>query len=456
MRIRGARHFATILVGLIGLCAGLAVAAAETVTLPKSVPASGKKLDKSKFTGRVISYDDAGFELRVKGDQTETVAWADLDAKTHFVVRKSLLDPKDALAHLELGTALLGLKDGKEWAEKSFAVALKLDPGLKDRVAEVKKEAAESRPAEMLKPDDEGKSGSTIKPPKEGENEGMSTAGPETIGGVEKQFWGEQTDAEQAAAVEELKAFAQKAQDKLNKSLDLKETKFFLFYSDLDPQEVKNWTGVLDRMYGMLADLFAVDKKLNIWRGKALVFVFKSQQDYIKFQMQCHDTDPGRSIGMCHTYGNGIVHIAFFRQPDELQFAHVLVHESSHGFIHRYRSPERIPSWVNEGLSEWLANRLLIEQRPNRQKDVRYNAQYWLRQYRGLGGFFEAQHIDAWQYPVAEMITTYMIEMNKKGYIAFINAIKDGVAWEDALKAKMKYTREALVQEFSQAMGLKL
>lgn len=421
------------------------------------VTVTGKKLDKSKFSGRAISYDDAGFELRVKADATETIAWADLDAKTHFVVRKSLLDPKDALAHVELGRTLLALKDGKDWAEKSFAVALKLDPTLKEQIAEIRKDVAESS-AELMKSDkDAGRESGRIKggeaPAPE---EGTSRTGPEMVGGVEEQFWGAQTEEQQAAAVAELKAFAAETQQTMGKPLTLIETKFFLFYSDLDAQEAKNWSGLLDRMYGMLADLFGVDRKTNIWRGKGLVFVFRSQGDYIKFQTQMHQTDPGTSIGMCHTYGNGIVHIAFFRQSDELQFAHVLVHESAHGFVHRYKSPHRIPSWINEGLSEWLANALLIDKRPNRQKTIRYNAQYWLRQFRGLGGFFEAQHIDGWQYPVAEMMTTFMIERNKRGYVGFINGIKDGQAWEDALKTKYKSTREALVEQFGQAMGLKL
>ena len=58
---------------------------------------------------------------------------------------------------------------------------------------------------------------------------------------------------------------------------------------------------------------------------------------------------------MCHTFGSGDVHIAFYRQPNDFDSAHVLVHESVHGFVHRYRSPLDIPSWANEGLAEAIA-----------------------------------------------------------------------------------------------------
>ena len=179
-----------------------------------------------------------------------------------------------------------------------------------------------------------------------------------------------------------LKEFAEETKQKMNKDLELYETTFFLFYSDLDKREAKNWAGVLDRMYGMLADLFAIDRKTNIWRGKALVFVFREAADYRRFQIAMHDTDPGTTLGMSHGFGDGMVHIAFFRQKEELDFLHLLVHESVHGFVHRYKTPARVPSWANEGLAEWISNQFVAEQekrlfgQTRREKKSRYNAQY--------------------------------------------------------------------------------
>jgi hypothetical protein len=149
-----------------------------------------------------------------------------------------------------------------------------------------------------------------------------------------------------------------------------------------------------------------------------------------------------------------MVHIAFFRQEKELEFAHVLVHESVHGFVHRYKSPARVPSWANEGLAETIATQLVPQQ--NRQKDVRYAAQFYLKEYRGLGDFFDADHIEGWQYPVSEMMTTFLIEKNRKGYVSFINGIKEGLSWDESLSAKLKWPREQLVPAFGQALGVRL
>ena len=453
-----------LLLYCVALPPGPAALAADKVTLDKPVPVSQKKADKTKISGRIVAYDDDGFDVKVKGE-TETVRWDELDAKTVFVVRKSLIPAKDALAHVELGRFLLPLDGGKEWADKAFAIALKLDPGLKKQVEEVKKEAA--TPPKKAASGKKGKDGELIRP--EGEPvdpddaremlEGMLGVGPKKVGGVQEQFWGEQTDEQQAEAVKILKDFADETQKTMGKELSLRETQFFLFYSDLPKREVDNWSGLLDRMYAELARMFAIEKGVNVWRGKALVFVFAEPGDYRRFQLAMHQTDPGESAGMCHSYGNGLVHIAFYRQPEEYEFAHVLVHESVHGFLHRYRTPVDIPSWANEGLAEWIATELVV--RPGRQQEMwikrRHEyAQRALRQFGGLGEFFEAEHIQGWQYPVTQMLTTYMIKENKKGYVAFINGMKEGLTWDESLKTYFKAPRDRLVAAFGKAMGVPL
>jgi hypothetical protein len=450
-------------------------ARAEKVTLDKPVPVTQKKADKSKIAGRIIAYDEDGFDLRVRADaEPETVQWSELDTRTRYAIRKSLLSPKDAAAHVELGREMLGLEGGKEWSEKAFAVALKLDPTLKDTVAEIKKESAAQAPAKATaKVDDKDDAGPTTPKTGKGEgqgpgpkmDEGLNQTGPQTIGDIQKQFWGPQTPEQQAAAVAELKAFAEKTQKEMGKSLRLNETAYFLFYSDLDEREAKNWSSNLDGMYAELARLFQVEKKANIWRGKALVFVFRTASDYRRFQMTMHQTDPGESAGMCHTYGNGIVHVAFYRQEDELRFAHVLFHESAHGFLHRYRSHVHVPSWANEGLAEWIARKLLQEMRVSdeklvreiqrREKEARYHAQLWIRQMGGIGDFFDAPHIDGWQYNIAEMMTTFLIGESQKNYVAFINGIKDGLTWEEALETKYKATKSAIVPAFGKWLQVK-
>jgi hypothetical protein len=149
------------------------------------------------------------------------------------------------------------------------------------------------------------------------------------------------------------------------------------------------------------------------------------------------------------------VHIAFYRQNNELNFAHVLVHESVHGFLHRYRSPVHIPSWANEGLAETIASELVPD--PRRQSFVPGLARAGLQQHHGdLEGLFTLPHIVAWQYPVAETLTVFMIKNGKKNYVDFINGIKDGLTWKQSLEQKYQVELPRLLDAYGKSMGEKI
>ena len=447
-----------VLLSCLAFAAAPAAALAEKIKLPKPVPVSQKRVDKSKVVGQIVAYDDEGFDLRVKGGEVETVPWRELDAKGVYVIRKSLLNPKDSLGLVELGKALLETKGGEEFAEKAFAAAVKLDPKLKEAVADLRKGNAGGGGAAVRGPKDKagGKDGELVRdadaPADMAGAENKPAAGPEQVGRIQEEFWRPQTEEQQAESVKTLKAFAEKTQKAMGKELRLNETTYFLFYSELSKQEAKNWSGVLDRMYVKLAEMFAVEKGVNILRGKALVFVFQQKDDYVKFQKLMHDTDAGGSDGMCHTFGDGFVHIAFYRQPNEVEFAHVLVHESVHAFIHRYKSPADIPVWANEGLAEWIASQLVP--RAGGPKQVHTYAKLFMQRAGGTGKILEAPNLQDWQYLVAEMLTTYMIERNRKGYVAFVKAMKDGTDWKEALASHYKTTPEKLVHDFARAIGV--
>src|SRR5262249_13800673 len=159
-----------------------------------------------------------------------------------------------------------------------------------------------------------------------------------------------------------------------------------------------------------------------------------------------HATMAAGTEGMCHEFGNGDVHIAFYRQPNDLDFAHVLVHETTHGFLHRYRSPVSIPSWANEGLAETIAYQM-VQQKGLAQSAVA-DAKNDLMNRKSLDKFFDADHIVAWQYPVARTFTEFMILQSKNGYVEFINGLKDGMKLDDAMKQKYGVTVEQLVDAY--------
>lgn len=266
--------------------------------------------------------------------------------------------------------------------------------------------------------------------------------------------WPELTPEAHAKMIEQLKTLSKKTTEQVNRSLRLLETKYFLFYTDLPSAEARKWARLLDKMYNRLCNLFGIEKGTNVWHGKALIIVFAQKKDYQKFWRTMLDVDPGWSDGMCHSSSDGKVIIAFYRQPDEMDFATILVHESVHGFLHRYRSPVHIISWVNEGLAEVIAYELVPKSRqiPLKQR----NARSEMIERGGIGkDFFTADQIEPWQYGVASGLTTFMIKQRKKGYVAFINGIKDGMSWQESLTTNYGVALERLIQFYGKSIGIK-
>jgi hypothetical protein len=436
----------TIFRWLLAICVlmpAVALAQAERVELAKPVRVQAVKLDKSRISGAVIAFDGQGFEIRNLGGEVSTIAWSDLDAKNIHAVYSRLIENGMPEQWCDLGELLWHTEGGQTLAERCFTRATKADESLKERVEAIK--STEPGPAE---PDEE----------KEGDDEerrgGDGDSGPITVGRTQNEFWGELSDEVMAASVKELKEFAEETKKKVNSSLQLHETKYFLFYSDLKKADAEKWAGLLDKMYARLCEMFGIGKGVNVWRGKALVFVFRNSNDYHEFQAVMHGTDSSGSAGMCHGYGNGYVHIAFYRQDSETEFAHVLVHESVHGFLHRYRSPVHIPSWLNEGLAEVLSAELVP--RAGRQITIRQKARNLIQEAGGLRrSYLETRQIQAWQYPVSEALTALMIKSNRKGYVKYINAIKDGEPWDEAMEKHYGLKPDELLKGLQRDLGVR-
>jgi hypothetical protein len=481
--------------------------------------------DKTRIVGHVVAYDATGFRVLTPKGKTVNVRWDELAAAQLYGVRRSVLDPRDAAGFVALGRELLRREDGQRWAQNAFAQAQRVDPAVRDQVAEAKGEVREKLDAERrnrnarrvaTKDDLKGvpPKAKRVAPPepatREGDNpspgdsqhqhpadpeggddvgdeaeepadaEADADAGTDAAVGLlrhgharphgrgdqeneedddpprfrdQKPRWPKLDLEEQADEVDQLNLFAREAARTLDRPLRLRETKFFLFYSDLPQNEADRWAGLLDKMYDRLSELFETGKGVNIWKGKALVFVFASAQDYRRFQVKMHDTNPGKSVGMCHSFDDGSVHIAFYRQPNERTFAHVLVHESVHGFLHRYRSPAWLPGWVNEGLAEVIAAELVHQ--PVRAESRPNTARAGFLGHRGFGGLMNKEALEAWQYPVAETLCAYMIRQSQDRFVDFINGIKDGLPWEESLEKRYGVTRERLIRGYGESLGVK-
>lgn len=450
-RVRAVALLGAVSLMLAGWMA--APALAEKTVVDPPIKALVPKVDGTRVAGRITAFDESGLSVRNDGGQIEQVDWSQLKSRFVYSLYPKLRKMNSGAAWFDLGVILLQTPDGQALSKGAFRKALQQDPGLQKKIDAAQAGAATPRPAT---PNSGQPPVTTLKPPAVNGNpgSGASPGGPIMEGGASGKAWPELTAEEHAKAVAGLKALAEEAKKRFQPKLQLYESDYFLFYTDLSKAEAKKWYTLLDKMYNRLLTMFNIPRKTNIWRGKALVFVFANANDFYRFERGMMGVPAGPGVaGLCHQKPDGDVIVSFYRQPDDMGFATVLVHEASHGFIWRYRAAINVPSWANEGLSEWIAYQLVPQ---SEWKDRRIRtAKSFLRTYQNLGGsFFQRSHIGGHQYGIAYTMTDFMIAANKKGYVKFINGIKAGTPWEQALKENFK-SIDLLVSLYGQHMGVR-
>lgn len=269
-------------------------------------------------------------------------------------------------------------------------------------------------------------------------------------------LWKEPTEAEQEAALVEHKAFIQKVQAAFpNRVFAVHETEYFLFCTDMPLQQIGPYVANLDAMYAEMCGLFGVRQQTNIWLGKCVVIAFQNKEDYAQFEATFYNVNEvGTSQGKCHSHGDGRVVMACYRGANPTYFAALLVHETSHGFLHRFRSTMFIPSWINEGIADYVAGLVIpaSQETSRRQKEA-------VQQMAGQGsllGIYEAsgQGFQRVHYGVASSLTQFMIQQSPLHYRGLLTAIKEGTAWKEALGEVYGLTPEELAVAYGRSVGI--
>jgi hypothetical protein len=134
----------------------------------------------------------------------------------------------------------------------------------------------------------------------------------------------------------------------------------------------------------------------------------------------------------------------------------MLVHETSHGFNHRWMSPEHLPNWLNEGIAEWVGTQVVPHCRQVPMKEAR--AAEFIKASGGVGeNFFAADpdhHIAAVQYGIASSLVKFMVARDRKKFAAFVRGIKEGMSVEESLEESFDASLTDLVAAYGKAVGV--
>ena len=263
--------------------------------------------------------------------------------------------------------------------------------------------------------------------------------------------WPTLSAAEHAAEVENLRTFVAAVKEAFP-NLQVTETHEFIVATDIPAGQMAPYVASLDAMHDFLCDLYGIPRGEPVWKGKCLVVAFLREQDFQAFEARFMKVRMQGAHGLCHQSSDGRVIMACYRGDDAPAFAHMLVHETSHGFNHRWMSPERLPNWLNEGIAEWVGTKVVpgSDQVPLKEAE----ALEFMRRTGTLGpDFLTRENIDAVQYGIASSLVKFLARDLKK-FATFVQGIKEGAAVEESLQASYKVSLADLIKAYGAAIGV--
>ncbi len=405
------------------------------------VPVVVETTDRERIRGSVTGFTALELSLETE-DGAQTVAWSDVRLRSAQQIVPRVIDAQRAEDWVVAGLAYRNIEGGSRVSEQAFERALRLNADLAEQVEALRQSAT--------LPTDEAPTANGDDATNDSHD--REQAGPQTLGEVPN-AWPEMTDEQHAQFFERHDARYRGHLDEMGLNYQTLATDHFVVYSDLNPAVVRRYAALLERMYDRLVEMFSLEEDTRVYAGKAFVLICRSEQTYAAFNQRVYGQTAEGSLGVCWQSGSGLVQMSAWNDPEDPRaaaradrFLHTLVHENVHGFLFRYRSPEMIPNWANEGLAEWIAEAII-------DADVAASKQRYanrlMRDGQQIGAYFQLPNIEAWQYGLSYGITTLMIRENRTGYRDFIHAIKDGTEWPEALAEHFGgVTPEGLVEVY--------
>lgn len=270
-------------------------------------------------------------------------------------------------------------------------------------------------------------------------------------------FWENLSSDQITSHVSEQKEFLSKVGSHFSRlPMQLHETKYFLFFTDMPAAQAAPFIVQLDKMYEFLGQAFGIKPGTNIWQGKSPVVCFINRADFIEFEFKFMDNaDAAGAQGLCHQSTSGSVTTACFRGDNPDFFAAVLVHETAHGYVHRFRTTTFVTTWVNEGIAEWVAAAIVPKEGKAGEIGRRQRSGAELvRQSGRLGMFYDSERLSRDQYGIASSMVELLLKVHPEQFKLFFNGIKEGLKWEDSLQRAYGMTRADLTTLYGRSIGI--
>jgi hypothetical protein len=365
--------------------------------------------------------------------------WIELMPDDAWRLHVAVMDQKDAHQWVDLGRTLLLAEGGDSWAERAFRRALRLDATAADEIRAARDAARDAgRRREQLE--------------RTTEDQRLRTRSPEA-GSFSATPWPRLSPAERQEAVLTLEDDARQYLRPASVQLEPVRTDRFLVYGDGPPLEVARLATRLEATSARLAGLLGVDEKRNFFQGKAVVFFFSDHDRFRLVEVESFGHLVPRGVsGICHPDGPKVF-LNFRTRTGGGIPARTVAHELVHGYMHRFRSPRRLPPWANEGLADYVAAQVAdsAEMDERRARGLRF-----IREGGDVNTLIDRRYEDDRTEPdevtamVGMLLVELMINQRPQAFGPWVDAVKYGKDWEAALAEDYGVPRAPLLETFVQ------
>lgn len=383
--------------------------------------------------GQLISEDGTVLVIEIDGLPC-AVAYDQLESQSAFSTMRNLMIQRrgnaEALTaedHYRLGVLLLGRNNhGK--ARREFRLARMQNDSYREKCDAAMARYKKDRHGTALKRDErpDEANESTVKPPS---------------------FVGSTIDDDRRKKIiEGYKRVGEQVREKVGADMVLVETEHFLIWTDWAKAEHSHLAVWCEAMYDELSSIFGVPEDRHVFPGKCLVFCLRSQSRFLKAAKILDNYNAINALGYTSTDPNGHTHVVVFRQGGSPvgrdAFASTLVHEGVHAFVHLYRGQGRIPTWLNEGLANVVAEEVLDDRCPNAETATAAALAFVRRDLPLSMIMAEDGMLDPRVYPLAHSLVAFLMDQKSGAFSGLIDDIKASMSMEQALKKRYDWSLE--------------
>ncbi len=419
------------------LLSSLFISPAPAVEDGRKVQVTVQLRSGKQITGLAADYDDFRIILQVR-DQVVAVEWDDVDTSSAYQTKKKILEAVRGSArnltaedHFQLGY-FLAVRNRHTAAVSEFRRAQQRDPSFAERVKTAWRDIRRAKERNAKKLSEPIYSAREAAP-------AAGAMGRTRHGMIYQKF----TEEEHRLAVKAVKQFVEQTiRSEIAPDMVLLETRHFLIWTDW-PEAKRNlipdWA---EQLYNAMCEEFGFPKHEPIWRGKCPIFCFKNKSRFNKFAKAVDGYDSKSALGYTKTADDGYVHVVLHRlgnSPADIdRFATTMVHETAHALMHCYGSPRNLPPWLNEGLADHIAERVLGDRCSTGEIAVAFAKQF-VQQKKPIKELFAYDRSPPAQfYPICQSLVQYLIHTNAEAFVGMINDIKGGLEGRKALAKHYK------------------